>query len=410
MTQVVFIAYKIEARRGSEDGSGYAVASRLAARADIELTIISRPNNIELLKRDPSFQDTRLVGVALPRAIESLKRGSTWIIPYYYLWQLMVGLLIHRAFRANDKPSSVVHQYNFHTDWAPHFIPSSLKTVWGPICHQPGLPGAFFDGLPLKYRLADFIRNLTKWLFWHLDPFLKRAAARTDIVLYANRDVAPPFRRRSVELQLFGGLSEALERAGEVVSPMRAGARLRLLHVGRFVPIKGALQALDAIAVLRRRGVALEARFVGSGRLATVLRHRIKMYGLGDVVSVDSWVAHDELAQIYADSDIFIYPSLGNQDTAVAEALGFGLPIVCLSGSGTAEMAGDYGFHATVGRSRAAIAESLADAVEDCAAWAMADRKSTTKKIRQHAAQQVSWDATVEGLIRRYRRLTCDDS
>ena len=53
--KVLLICYKIEDKKGSEDGSGYNLAKRLAT-ADINLTLVSRSNNIALLKNDSSFK------------------------------------------------------------------------------------------------------------------------------------------------------------------------------------------------------------------------------------------------------------------------------------------------------------------------------------------------------------------
>src|SRR5207302_3025622 len=97
----------------------------------------------------------------------------------------------------------IIHQLIFHTDWAPHFLLGLKRPViWGPIGHHRRIPSHFFAPRGVLERAADVARATAKRGFWRADPFLRRAARNTDIVFYANDDVAPPFARRHRAVRL----------------------------------------------------------------------------------------------------------------------------------------------------------------------------------------------------------------
>src|SRR5438094_9792809 len=108
--RVLLVSYKIRAGKGSEDGSGYHIAAELARRG-CDVTLISRVDNIDLLRHDPNFADISLVGVDVPRNLGFFKQGGRGIILYYYLWQIAVG---GRALQLDrEEPFDVAHQRNF---------------------------------------------------------------------------------------------------------------------------------------------------------------------------------------------------------------------------------------------------------------------------------------------------------
>lgn len=102
------------------------------------------------------------------------------------------------------------------------------------------------------------------------------------------------------------------------------------LFVGRPSPDKGALDLLDALAALRRRGTAFGAVFV-CGAPGDALRREAAARGLGDAVAVRDAVPHRELAAYYRMADVYVSLNrFGNLSNTVLEALRAGVCTVLL--------------------------------------------------------------------------------
>jgi glycosyltransferase involved in cell wall biosynthesis len=114
-----------------------------------------------------------------------------------------------------------------------------------------------------------------------------------------------------------------------------AGKVARLLYVGRFCRSKGVLQLLDAVASVGRRD-AVTLTMVGDGPLDDTLRNAIEAKGLGPCVTMRGFVDQPALPELYAEHDLFAFPTL--EDTfgiVLLEAMAAGLPVIasCFAGA-----------------------------------------------------------------------------
>jgi glycosyltransferase involved in cell wall biosynthesis len=394
--RVALICYAIEAGRGSEQGSGYNIGRLLAARPDIDLSLFTRRNNVDSLRRDPAFSNVALIGYDPPRLFTFWKSGSRGVIPYYYIWQRGIAKTVR-----NRGAFDVVHNYNFHTDWAPHFLDRNRSAViWGPICHQPPLPRSYFAQLPWHRYLLDRAKWLTKNAFWRLDPNLRRAISHSDIILYANPDVAPPFRSASqVRLQTFGGSAWP----AATLRPDSGEPITRFLHVGRSVEIKGAHIAVEAFAEFVRLGGRGHLTVIGDGPLREHIGQRVRHLNLDQEIDLIPWIPLSDVEQYYRESHALVYPSFGNQDTVVAEALSAGLPVVCIAGSGTAHMAGHAALTAPAG-SNVSPSHSLAVVLIDLHRQRLANPEAYEQRraVSMARAETVSWEGTARSIASIY--------
>ena len=123
------------------------------------------------------------------------------------------------------------------------------------------------------------------------------------------------------------------------IAPLHALARSRdpsrprsrppaVLHVGRLIPRKGVDRLLRAFAHARER-VALRLILVGSGPQEPRLRELAADLGLGTDVEFRGFVDQPELAAVYAEADVFAFPTLDDPfGIVVLEAAAAGLPVV----------------------------------------------------------------------------------
>lgn len=116
--------------------------------------------------------------------------------------------------------------------------------------------------------------------------------------------------------------------------------RDRLLVATRFEHHKGVHVILDAMALLRDRGVAAELDIVGGGEEAGGLQTQVRALGLGDRVRFRGWLSADETRRAMAATTLLVHAPL-EQDampTVLKEALALGTPVVASDSAGIPEI------------------------------------------------------------------------
>lgn len=137
-------------------------------------------------------------------------------------------------------------------------------------------------------------------------------------------------------------------------SPLRVGT------VGRMVEVKGQRFLIEAVALLRDRGIDVELVLIGDGELRPDLEDRVRELGIGDRTRFTGLVSDvpDRLAAL----DLFVLPSLSEAlPITLLETAAAGLPMLVTSGGGCGTLveAGAGGWIVPPGD-----AESLAERIE----------------------------------------------
>ncbi len=359
--KVLIIAYKIEKDKGSEDGSGYNNIIEIAKKCE-DLTLISRVNNIEKLEADPHFKNVNLIGVDVPEQLSFYKKKSRGIILYYYLWQYFVGRKVKSL--QNIQQFDIVHQFNFHADWAPHFLKNEHgKLIWGPIAHHPYVGQEFLFYKPVLSWLREAAFWFAKQCFW-INPFLKLAIHRTDQILYANEDLAWPFEDKKLPLifqNYAGSAFKAIEKKDI------SHDTFQCLFVGRFVDLKGTMIALKAfqkhVKDTKSSDRPSHMTFIGKGPLLDTLEEYIDAAGFSKYCTIVQWVDQKELLAYYKNAHVFVYPSFEAQGLVIAEALSQGTPTITIEGTGPDYVAGKGGLSVVRSASAAKTTKSYAKAI-----------------------------------------------
>lgn len=114
---------------------------------------------------------------------------------------------------------------------------------------------------------------------------------------------------------------------------------LRLICIARMVPVKGHAVLIEAVRVLRGRGIALELTLIGDGPDRSALERQVEEAGLGSTVTFRGSLGQDEVRVALASADVLCLPSFAEGVPVVLmEAMSMAIPVVCSRITGIPEL------------------------------------------------------------------------
>ncbi|MCX5742563.1 MAG: glycosyltransferase family 4 protein [Proteobacteria bacterium] len=126
-------------------------------------------------------------------------------------------------------------------------------------------------------------------------------------------------------------------------APRPMPAAPRMLFVGRLHPTKGCDVAIEALAQLRAGKCDARLSVAGVGSDEARLRAIAQTLGVEAAVDWLGFVAHRDLAAVYEDHDVFLFPSRWEEPAGLTylEAMAVGLPVVAQATGGARELLRD---------------------------------------------------------------------
>ena len=121
--------------------------------------------------------------------------------------------------------------------------------------------------------------------------------------------------------------------------PQETHTSTRLVCTGRLVPEKGQRILLQAVAMLRARGVHIGATLIGTGPEEPGLRGLVQHEGLQALVQFTGALSHAETLKHVQTADLFVLPSFAEGiPVALMEAMAFAVPCISTSVAGIPEL------------------------------------------------------------------------
>lgn len=178
----------------------------------------------------------------------------------------------------------------------------------------------------IKRRWADAYK---RFIITRFDSYLTYGTAAKEQLIYygapANRIIVGC---NTVDVHWFKARAEALGR------PPRVGAPVRLLYVGRLVPIKNVAALINAVGSLQHRGMPVTLAIAGDGPEKASLQSLVTLEGVKDVAFL-GFRTGDALVEAYAGADVLVLPSLNEPwGLVVNEAAACGVPSVVSTRAG----------------------------------------------------------------------------
>lgn len=343
-TRVLLTAYAVNPYKGSEDGMGWNFI--LQAAAIHRVVAVTRRNNRPAIEQflaahpelAPLAARIEFDYFDLPAWMRWWKKGPLLSVLYFYLWQLGLGLWLWYRRPAVD----LVHNLNFHNDWTPSFLWLLRRPmVWGPIGHHPPIPADHLRRYGAAAYGKDRLLTLLKHGFWHLDPFLRVTRRSARQVLCMNSTVAPRLGLRPGHFQIVP--SVAVDLPLGLLPPAPADGRFVVMIAARMVPLKGFDMVIEAFARFYHALPAAdqyraELLLIGSGPEQAQLLELLQRRGLGACARHLPWLERTELLTLYREAAVFFFPSHEGAGMVVAEAMSYGVPVLCYRNEGPGEL------------------------------------------------------------------------
>jgi Glycosyltransferase len=236
------------------------------------------------------------------------------------------------------------------------------------------------DGLlRLKLRQSAFARVDSAYNLPHLRRFIPEAPGKIHLV-YNARTLAP---------------------TAKADVPM--SSPIKLVAIGRFIETKGFQHVIEALALLRERGLDVRLTLAGDGGWRGRLNAMVERMGLRESVRFPGFVPHSQVSSLLRAADMLVMPSLlqpnGAGDglpTVIVEAFLHGLPVVATNVASIPDLV----IHGKTGllvpeRNSAALADAIARMASDRgAAVTMAENG------RELALRLFAPEACATGLLR----------
>ncbi|GAA0856959.1 hypothetical protein GCM10009114_20830 [Aliiglaciecola litoralis] len=128
--------------------------------------------------------------------------------------------------------------------------------------------------------------------------------------------------------------------------PFCAGQTFKIIHVGRFIDLKGQKYLIEAISELKKRGITcVEAVFIGEGETLSHCKWLAKSLNVEESCHFKGAVNHVDIFKFVSQSHLYVHTSItasnGHAETfgvAVLEAVASGKPVVYFGSGGTPEI------------------------------------------------------------------------
>lgn len=118
---------------------------------------------------------------------------------------------------------------------------------------------------------------------------------------------------------------------------------LRFSFFGYFGKHKGLHTLLDALALLRRKGVDVRVNLVGEGDQREAYDRQLQASGCAHLVKFWGKIPNDEIGAAYSATDVLVLPSIWpeNQPVSIIEAMACGIPVIASNIGGIPELVAD---------------------------------------------------------------------
>jgi len=341
--RVLVLAYACCPDRGSEPGIGWNRVLHIAKHCDT--WVLCEQHEFEAKIREYLRLNGPVPGLAflfvpMHPWERALQRFFGLYYLFYHRWH-------QRAFRAARRAHAqvgfdIVHQLTMGGYREPGYLwKIDTPFVWGPTGGTENYPWRFLGEAGCARAFEEAARSILNYLQLRFSPRVARAQRKAAILLTANSTNRDNFLKAHGRDSIVF-CDAGLQRLSGAPRKRRAADRaLRILSMGRLETRKALSLLIKALARVPSH-VACELRVVGCGPAQRRWQRLADKTGAAGRITWAGWLPYREAVEQYAWADVFAFSSLRDTTgTAVLEALGAALPVLCLDHNGAADIVTD---------------------------------------------------------------------
>jgi len=402
--RVLVVAYVCSPKLGSEAGNAWNWVSHLAELGClVELLTTKRfvDDLAPAIKASAGLIRLHVVEAPSTRGLPP----QVSVYAGYLRWQTAAL----RYARSSDliNQAQVIH----HITWSSLFWGSRFHSERPPLIFGPIGGGQIADlrlGTPMSRGayLKEKSRSAGIRMI-RFNPLAVRTARHADLILATN------FETLRVVMQLGASSAQLMLDSAPppaVMSTPPAAAKQhdhgRIIWIGRMVPIKDPVLAVEAFAELTQRVPEATLDMFGSGSELGRVERRVAELGLRESVQLHGHVDWSTLPAQLDRSRVLLISSLRESASSqMLEALGRGVPIVGINQHGVAAfLPTDCGHLVEVGE-RAPVTTELAASLASILDLSDSDWSKVSARARA-AADHMAWPEKAAELLGTFKKLT----
>lgn len=346
--RILLVAYQCGPGMGSVSQIGWEWYARLSAQNDV--TLVTHVRNGAALEAAGAplagseilFVDTEWFAGPLYRLAKRLfPRSEHSVFLLSSLDYFVFDWSAFRALRAKLNAGSrwqLLHRVTPVTLAAPTWLGRlGLPTVIGPLNSGLSDPKGFGKIMRQESTWLVRLRELGR-IFDHLIGSSRHAARILTASKATLRAVPQRYRNRCLSM-IENGVDLGRFVATPWPVPPGRGVPLRILFVGRLIPVKALDLLLAAMATLANAGYAVELTVAGDGPMRNEWEARAADLGLGARVSFVGNLPMDKVARHMQQCHVFCLPSVRESGGAVLlEAMASARPVIAMNFGGPGEL------------------------------------------------------------------------
>jgi glycosyltransferase involved in cell wall biosynthesis len=394
---------------------GYNIARALSARPDLQVTLVSHVRNRSALQADPlaaqtsiHYIDNEWLASPLHKVATMVRGGQSlsWTIETAMAWPSYVVF-----------ENTIARQFSRQLAMGAfdliHRLTPLTPTMGSPLASLTEIPmliGPLNGGLPWPKEYPDLRHQEREWLvplrgLYRKLPYFSSTYRRLAGVIAGSRhtmqEVPRTFRGKRFYLPENGVDPARFPLASGWPTPQ---GRFRFITASRLVPYKGVdltLEAMSSSPDLK----ACELFILGDGPERNRLETLTKQYGLESTVRFLGHVDQSRMANEFASSQAFVFPSLREFGGGVVlEAMGSGLPAIVVDYGGPGELVTPECGVLLPMAPRAELVGKLRQAMEGLVRDA-ARCKQQGEAASQRIQDEFTWSAKAGRIVSMYREV-----
>jgi glycosyltransferase involved in cell wall biosynthesis len=337
MKKILLSAFGCAPNRGSDAEVGWKWVITLADMGH-EVWVITREVNRESIEAELVLQKPRpnlhFIFFEKTRLLRWTTGIKGRIYFYYYVWQwgaYQKALAVHKEVQFD-----VVHHITWVSIRQPSFMGNlGIPFYFGPVAGGEAAPWQLRRGYNLRQWAQDILRDLANLLV-KVDPLMWWTFFRATKIYVTSEQTCqllPRAFRRKAQIQLAIASDYMPVESGDMQPVVHAPEQgsVHILYVGRFIGWKGMHLGLRAFKELLKQVPGARLTLVGRGPDENEWRALASRLSIDRHIEWVPWLDRQKLSSLYLSHDIFLFPSLHDSGgLVVLEAMGHGLPVVCL--------------------------------------------------------------------------------